>query len=298
MAAKKKPKGFTPTPAPVAPAGTYDPGLDASRRAAGRGLLYTTQDTERDNERASTAYTAGVGQSDTRRGWSLGDLLTGKDRTQADLTTGRDRGKMDLATALSRSQEDTGRLSADLARGFQELGSQQTAKASSGAFVDTGSIQAAGATRGENQTREQGVINQGQKRFEDDNKQSGSRLDEDFGTGMSRSNEDYNTGVGRTNTQFDWEKAGLGTDYQYGVDDRATSLSRSLAEDTFFGQDTDAAKMQQATSSGLYSPPEKPKNEFSDAKGPFKMIVSHGLRFKMRPDGKREPAGVAGAGSP
>lgn len=294
MAAKpKKPKGFTPTPAPLAPAGTYDPGLDAQRRAASRGLLYTQQDAERDNERASTAYTAGVEQSDTQRNWSLADLLTGKNRTQADLTTGHDRGKVDLATALGRSREDTGRLSEDLNRGFKELGAGQTAKASSGAFVDTGSIQAAGGARKENQTREQGVIDQGQQRFEQDNTLAGGRLDQDFGTGMSRSNEDFSSNTSRTNTQFDWQKAGLANDYQYGVDDRASGLSRALAEDTFFGQDTEAAKMQQATSGGLYSPPVKPKNEFSDSKGPYQTIVSHGLRFKVRPDGKREPAGVA-----
>jgi hypothetical protein len=156
VAAKKKPakpKGFTPTPAPVAPAGTYDTGLDASRRAATRGLLYTQQDIDRDNERADTAYRVGVEQSNTQRGWSLADLLTGKTRTQTDLATGRDRGRVDLATALSRSREDTGRLSDDLARGFAELGSQQTARASSGAFVDASTIRAAAGKRAENQGR-------------------------------------------------------------------------------------------------------------------------------------------------
>jgi hypothetical protein len=137
------------------------------------------------------------------------------------------------------------------------------------------------------------VINQGQQRFESDNALAGSRLDQDFASGMGRSEEDYAAGVGRTNTQFDWQNAGAASEYQYGVDDRATSLGRALGEDRLYGLDVDAAKMQQATSSGLYVPTPKPKNEFSDARGPYQVIVSHGLRFKLRPDGKREPAGVA-----
>lgn len=290
---KAKPKGFTPTPAPVAPAGTYDPALDAQQRAAQRGAGYQVQDTERDRERLDTAYKVGVDQSNTQRGWSLADQLTGKTRTQADLTKGHGRGKVDLATALTRSREDTRRLSDDLSRNIGELGDAQTGKIASGAFADAGSIRAAAGKRGETQAREQGNIDQSQQRFESDNSLAGSRLDEDYSSGIARSDEDYNTGVGRTNTQFDWQNGGLAQQYGYGVSDLATSLQRGSVENNFYGQDIGAAKMYQATSSGLYSPPEAPKNEFTDAKGPYQLIVSHGLRFKKRPDGSREPAGVA-----
>lgn len=269
--AKKAKKGFTPTPAAVAPAGTYDPGLDAQRRAATRGLLYTQQDAETAGERASTAHTTGVERTNAGRSSSLADLLTG-----------RDRGKADLATSLSRSRLNTGRLKDDLNRGYNELGAQQTGRAASTGFVDTGSIAASGAARKTNQDRDTGRIDSDQQQFEQDNTLAGSRLD-----------EDYNTGVARTNQAADWQVADLGADYSYGTNDRATSLSRALSEDTFYGQDIDAAKMAQATGSGLYSPPEAPKNEFTDAKGPYQLVVKNGLRWRMRPDGKMEPAGVA-----
>lgn len=242
--------GFTPTPAPVSPPpGTYDPGLDAALRANNRGVFDLQQDTERDNQRADTTHTAGVEQANTQRGWSLADLLAGH----------------------NRETQDYGTNTATLQRNYANLGSAQTAKASSGAFVDTGSIQAASGARTENQGRDQSVLD----------------------TAHSRAEEDYNTGVDRTNKTADWQVAGLDEGYQYGVDDRATSLARATREGSFFGQDTAGAKMYQATSSGLYTPPQKASNEFSDGKGPYKLVVAHGLRYKVRPNGSREPAGVA-----
>lgn len=269
--APAKPKGFTPTPAPVAPAGTYDPSLDAQLRAADRGLLYTQQDAEQSGERASTAYKVGVEQNDTTTGWSLADALTNKTR-----------GHTDLATALSRSREDTAKATGTLGRNYAELGAGQTAKASSGAFVDTGSIAAAGAVRGANQTRDQADIDQGESRFESDNALAGSRLD-----------ETYTTDTGRINQQHDWTQGGLAQSLQYNTDDNATAVNRGTTENNFYGQDVAGAKMYQATSSGLYTPPAKPSNEFTDEKGPYQVIVAHGLRFKLRPNGTREAAGVA-----
>lgn len=249
----KAAQGFTPfTPPTSPPAGTYDPGLDASQRANQRGILDLTQDTETGNQRADTQHTA----------------------TLAQLLQGRDRGLTDLNTALQRGAEQYDNQTFDLGLGYRKLGQAQTGAATRGGFVDTGSIAAAGAARGANQGRDQGRLDVANQERIADNQLAQSRL-----------NEDYNAGVKQADTE-----------YQYGVDDRATSLSRALREGTFFGQDTAAAKMYQATSSGLYTPPTKPKNEFSDATGPYRLIISHGLRYKLRPNGKREAAGVAGRG--
>lgn len=286
-------KGFSPTPAPVAPAGTYDPNLDASARAADRGLLYGTQDAERDKERLSTSYVAGKDSADTQQKYSLADLLSGKNRGEADLLTGKNRSLADLLTASTREGQDYGRLSGDLARNYAELGAGQTATASKGAFVDTGSIAAAGAQRAENQGRDQGVLDLSHSRFGEDNTRDTGRVNEDYNTGFGRMEEDYGTGVERANKAHDDTVGELGRQLQYGTDDLATSLQRSGFENNFFHQDTDAAKMYQATTSGLYTPPEKPSNEFSDSKGPYRLVVAHGLRFKERPNGVREAAGVA-----
>jgi hypothetical protein len=251
--AHKKVTGFTPFVAPTKPpAGTYDPGLDASERANSRGLLDLQQDTDTGNQRADTQHT----------------------QTLAQLLQSRDRGLTDLSTALSRGSEQYDNQTFDLGLGYRKLGQAQTGAATRGGFVDTGTIAASGGARAANQGRDQGRLDVANQERIADNQLAQGRL-----------NEDYTT----AKTQAD-------TEYQYGVDDRSTGLSRALREGNFFGQDTAAARMYQATSSGLYTPPTKPKNESSDAQGPYRLIIAHGLRYKMRPNGKREPAGVAGRG--
>lgn len=55
---------YTPYQQPQAPPGTYDPNLDISLSAAGRGLSDTTQDIATANTRDTTDYLTGVGQLD------------------------------------------------------------------------------------------------------------------------------------------------------------------------------------------------------------------------------------------
>lgn len=244
-------KGFTPFAPPTSPPpGTYDPGLDASKRANDRGLLDLKQDTDLGNQRADTQHTASLAQ----------------------LLRGRQRGEADLGAALARETADFGRNTETLQRNYSNLGLAQTARASQGAFVDTGSIAAGAGARQENQGRDQGELNLAHSRFGEDNTTARTRL-----------GEDYDSGVTQADTEF-----------QYGVDDRASTLARALREGNFFGQDTAAAKMYQATSSGLFTPPAKPANENTDAKGAYRLIVRHGLRYKQRANGTMEPAGVAG----
>jgi hypothetical protein len=88
VAKPKKRRGFTPFRAPTSPPpGTYDPTLDASVRASGRGLNDLNQDTERDNSRSLTDYVTGQNRIDQNTGYSLADLLRGSTRETADYGT-------------------------------------------------------------------------------------------------------------------------------------------------------------------------------------------------------------------
>jgi hypothetical protein len=87
-------------------------------------------------------------------------------------------------------------------------------------------------------------LDTGEQRFQRDTATQLGRLSQDTATGQSRATYDYGQQVG-----------GLAQDLQYGTDDRATALGRAQREQGFFGQDANAEKMYQATSSGLYVPP-------------------------------------------
>lgn len=73
MALRTRFHPFTPYVTPRPPAGTYDPALDAARRAASRGLHDTTQDVGLAGERAGQDFTFGVGQADQTLGYQKAD---------------------------------------------------------------------------------------------------------------------------------------------------------------------------------------------------------------------------------
>lgn len=69
---------------------------------------------------------------------------------------------------------------------------------------------------------------------------------------------------------------GLSVDYQRGVQDRTTALSRAQRENTFFGQDIGQQRWYQARSSGA-TLPTKPANEHT----------RHGLTFQLSGTGNK-----------
>jgi hypothetical protein len=72
---------------------------------------------------------------------------------------------------------------------------------------------------------------------------------------------------------------------------RATQAGQAGIEATQFGLDTTAQKNFQAQQAG-YVAPARPSNEFSDAKGSYKLVIRGTRRYKVRPDGSEEYAGT------
>ena len=255
---------FTPYETPTSPPpGFYDPALDSQERAAERGYTDLRQDTERDTERANSGLvqtsgrlnedynTSGIRQTQNYQA-SLKDLLTSRTRQTQDYGTDRE----------------------DRNRGYQQMGSRQTQAAVNQGVTGGGALRAAMQARAANQSREQGRADLGYSRAMEDSVGSEARLNqatqrqwEDTTRGFSRATED------------------VGTNYAYGANDRATGLARGGRELGFYGQDIGAQRFFQAGQSGWDPDSAKPSNEFSDAQGPYRIVMKNGKRLKVRPNG-------------
>ena len=217
------------------PAGMYDPGLDASQRAAGRGLGQFRQDIERDGTRASTAYTLGMGRLGEDEAFETGGLDIAERRLGEDFTRGS-----------GRLTEDHRLATEGLGRTFQRLGSAQ-AQAGAAAGLMGGFAAAAAKKRAENQGIEQSALDLGRDRGM-----------QDLTTGRDRGLADISRQRGRMATVFGRSRDDAGTDFQYGQDDRTVAEKRARDENLFYGQDIADQRFFQASQAG-WRPPAAPK---------------------------------------
>lgn len=266
---------YTPYVAPTAPpAGTYDPNLDAQNGAVQRGLGYTLGGIDTQGQRSETDY-----------GVQVHGLTTERDQTLADLLKGHTRAGQDFDQSGQRLGEDHTTNLETIGRNYERLGAQQAGAAiGAGTATQGGTLAAALKARQANQ----GIDDAAENR-------SFGRATTDLGTARSREGEDYSTQTGRVSTAYDDPTYGAlaqaGTAYQRGIDDRATSAGQAGVEAGQFGLDTTAQKNFQAQQAG-YVAPAKPSNEFSDGKGPYKLVIRGTRRYKVRPDGSQEYAGA------
>lgn len=214
----------------------------------------------------------------SQRGY--GDLTLDTERDDQRATTGLETGRArigqdkgfrlaDLLRGKTRETQDYGDAVTGLKRGFQQQGSNQAQAATAAGVTGGGTLRAALAARQANEAIERKPLD----------------------TGHARAGEDYATNVDRTNVMADRSLEDLGTNYQYGFDDRHTGLDRAGRELGFFTQDTGAQKFFQAAEAGRYVLPGKgeaggmPSNEGSDAQGPYRVIMRNGRKVKLRPNG-------------
>jgi hypothetical protein len=156
---------------PRPPAGMYDPGLDASQRAAGRGFNDLRQDLDRDGQRSSTAYTLGMSRFGEDEAFETGGL----DQAQA------------------RLGQDHTRATAALGRSFQILGSNQ-AQAGAAAGLGGGFAAQAARKRAANQgIEQQGLDLQRDRGTEDITRQRG-RMATMFGRAREDAGSDFQYG--------------------------------------------------------------------------------------------------------
>lgn len=197
--------GHVPHPHPVAdpgsaglvqpPSMTFDPALEAQRRAAQRGL----EDTEADVK--------------TKRHYAEKDLAlalrgirTNTTRHRQDLNRSFDRGNQKLANQESdtrrnaeRQEQDFHTRLADIGRQFAELGHRQGEGANVAGVNDAGTAAASAAARGQNQVRAEAPIHTAEGRLHEDLMTALERiatahgqLEADHGLGINRLKQDRN----------------------------------------------------------------------------------------------------------
>lgn len=290
---------YTPYVAPTSPpAGTYDPALDAQLGAVGRGLGYTLQGLDTQGSRSEEDYGQQRHSLTTGRDQSLADLLKSHTRAGEDFDVTGQRLGEDYRTSGTRLGEDHTTNTEAINRNYQRLGvSQAGAAINQGVGTQGGSLAAALKARQANQGIDQSAEDRRFGRSTEDLNTGYGRATTDLNTSRSREGEDYGTQTGRVSSYYDDPTYGVlaqaATQYQRGVDDRATEAGRAGIEATQFGLDTTAQKNYQAQGAG-YVAPAKASNEFSDAKGSYKLVVRGTRRYKVRPDGSEEYAGTKG----
>jgi hypothetical protein len=204
---------------------------------------------------------------DTEQGYQRGqtDYLT----STAEATQARDNSLADTLRARAREGTDYQTQTGLVGRKYRQIGDSQAQQAGQTGQIRGGALAGALAARTENQGIEQGAIDTQHTRFGEDSNTQEQRIHQAYDT--------PDTGI----------LAKLQTAFQRSQDDAATGLSRGGRELGFYGLDTNTAKFAQAAQAG-YTPPQKPSNEFSDAKGPYRLIMRGGVAYKQRPNGKLE----------
>jgi hypothetical protein len=274
-ALRKQRLAFTPYTAPTSPpAGTYDPTLDSQLGAVQRGLGYTLGGLDTTGQRAEVDY-----------GQQTHDLTTQRDQSLADLLSSHTRATQDFATQGARLGEDHTTNLDTITRNYQRLGAQQAGAAQqAGVATEGGTLAAALKARTANQGLDDTAENT-----------SYGRATSDLATQQQRESDDYATQTGRVTSAYNDPTYGslaqAGTAYQRGIDDRATQAGQAGIEATQYGLDTTAQKNFQAQQAG-YVAPARPSNEFSDAKGSYKLDIRGTRRYKVRPNGSIEYAGT------
>lgn len=178
-AQKPKRKSFTPFRAPTRPpAGTYDPALDSQGRAASRGLLDLTQDTDTQNQRA------------------LSDLITGKE----NLTRQKNEGLADL---LRQRQ--------GLDRSYGQLGNQQLQGARAAGVSGGGALVQAARKRAANEAWDTQPIATAETRLKDQTDRQIAAMGLDF----QRGGEDRTTALTRAQRENTFFGADLGEQKLY-----------------------------------------------------------------------------------
>jgi hypothetical protein len=187
------------------PWGSYDPSIDAQRRAAERGL----SDLREDSNTASVWAKKDLGQS-------LSDIKRSRGRNVNDLRRGRRREvqklgfrRQDLRRDAGRARQDFGSRREGIARQFRTLAGTQMEARNAAGTLQGGTAAAAAAKRAENQAFAMKPIDVAENRMEQDLATSLGRiqvsqnqLNQDTGRAIRRGGVDTRRDVKLTKRDF------------------------------------------------------------------------------------------------
>lgn len=188
---------------------TFNPEIDAKRRAAERGLSDTIE-----NEKTRLHF----GHTDLVQ--ALKDLKTSAGRKRQDLGRESQRGlqklgyqEQDARTSAARANQDFDTQLATIGRQFAQLGQRQREGANAAGVLDQGTQAAAAAARARNQTLAEAPVNTGRQRTNEDlyttlSRIGGARgeISQDMARSLGRLGEDLHTERHKARQQYGRER--------------------------------------------------------------------------------------------
>lgn len=185
---------------------TYDPAIEAERRASQRGLSDLLQDLARQRRYARQDF--GTTKKDYRRELKRGTQDYSRDLKRGLQNIGQKRS--DVALRQQRGTEDFTADLQNLTRRFNVLGNQQTQQANAAGTLGGGVAGAAAARRAENFQVARSPIDTAQARLNQDTQTDLSRL----GLDETRLQEDINRGQTRLGQDIHHDKRLARRDYR------------------------------------------------------------------------------------
>lgn len=209
------------------PTGTFDPALEAQRRAAQRGMHDTLADIntkrhfgERDLASSLRDITTTVKRNRQKLGRDFGRQTQ---KLDTEFQRGNEKiGNSEADTRLkaARTQEDLQTKRKEVVRQFGELGQRQGEAANANGVNDTGTAAASAAARARNQQIAEAPIGTAEGRLSQDLATALGRLgtargqlSEDRGTDLSQLGQDYGTATSQLRQDRDREREGAHRDF-------------------------------------------------------------------------------------
>lgn len=204
------------------PSGTFDPALEAQRRAAQRGMHDSLADIRtQEHFKEKDLHTAlrGIITTAKRGRQKLGiDFNRQTQKIGTDFQRGNEKiGNAEADTRLkaARTQEDLQTKRNEIVRQFGELGQRQGESANASGVNDAGTTAASAAARARNQRIAEAPIGTAEGRLSEDLATALSRLGtsrgqltEDRNTGLSQLGQDYGIGMSQLKQERDREREG------------------------------------------------------------------------------------------
>ena len=212
---------------------SFDPGIEAQRRQAHRGLEDTEADVKKERKWEG-------------KDWRLKkrQITTDTKRSRQQYTIERNRGNEDLSTRegdlqkdAQRSREDFQTKLNEIGRQFGDLAHRQAEGQNASGVLDKGTSAAAAAARARNQQIAEAPIHTAQQRLEQDLLDSLAKI----GTSRSRLEEDYGTRMSQLIQDRDTKRLLAGIEHGRSMHDLKTKLQRARRE----GVITDADLLEQ-----------------------------------------------------
>lgn len=201
---------------------SFDPAIEAERRAAQRGLTDISQDSRIAGRRARQDFRTTIRDLNIDRRRGMGELRRGLQRGRQDIRFQR----QDTRRAAQRGRQDFGLQLQAINRHFSQLAGQQVQQANAQGVLDDGTLDAASVARARNKAIARQPIDIGLQRLNQDTTTNLQRLD------VQQGRLEQDTRIGRRELRQDTkhDKRLAKQDYKRTIKDLHNKLARAIRE--------------------------------------------------------------------